>query len=349
MVANLHALGQGGDVRGLVSKASHEEHELVLCRGDPGPPRRVFRESEEPAQGVSKAGKAIVIPIRGSGSWRHEEQLYRGTIFNRRTGEPVNPVFDAGGFFARLRRAGSSVLLTDYDGTLAPFVNDRHRATFYPGAFEALSAVADGGRTRVVVVSGRPLRELAPVFDLRFELWASHGVETRRRDGSVERPELDPALTRLLEEAERWAGQRGWAELVERKPFGLALHARADPAKFPDAAPAWMARWSQPAQDAGLEVQLFDGGVEFRPAGRHKGQIVERILAEAGDGTVIAYLGDDDTDEDAFRALRGRGLGVLVRWERRGTFAEAWLRPPDELVEFLLQWRTCGAGRPVER
>jgi trehalose-6-phosphatase len=53
---------------------------------------------------------------------------------------------------------------------------------------------------------------------------------------------------------------------------------------------------------------------------------------------VIAYLGDDRTDEDAFHALRGRGLTVLVRDQPRPTLAEVQLRPPQELIQFFRDW-----------
>jgi trehalose-6-phosphatase len=52
----------------------------------------------------------------------------------------------------------------------------------------------------------------------------------------------------------------------------------------------------------------------------------------------VAYLGDDLTDEDAFRALKGKGLSVLVRKESRTTEADCWLKPPDELLDFLKKW-----------
>jgi trehalose-6-phosphatase len=55
----------------------------------------------------------------------------------------------------------------------------------------------------------------------------------------------------------------------------------------------------------------------------------------------VAYLGDDRTDEDAFKALAGRGLAVLVREELRPTAAAVWLRPPVELLDFLQRWMTA--------
>jgi len=51
-----------------------------------------------------------------------------------------------------------------------------------------------------------------------------------------------------------------------------------------------------------------------------------------------AYLGDDNTDEPAFRVMNGRGLSVLVRTKWRETAARLWLQPPEELLDFLTQW-----------
>ncbi len=73
-----------------------------------------------------------------------------------------------------------------------------------------------------------------------------------------------------------------------------------------------------------------------------KGVVVNKVLAGAGAETAAAYLGDDTTDEDAFLAIEGRGLGVLVRRELRRTRAGAWLRLPRELAAFLRRWYECG-------
>jgi trehalose-6-phosphatase len=65
------------------------------------------------------------------------------------------------------------------------------------------------------------------------------------------------------------------------------------------------------------------------------GLSVERFF----DRLAVAYLGDDRTDEDAFAALQRIGLAVLVRSLPQPTAANLWIEPPEELVEFLAQWR----------
>ncbi|MFZ1084043.1 MAG: hypothetical protein WAN35_03650 [Terracidiphilus sp.] len=65
------------------------------------------------------------------------------------------------------------------------------------------------------------------------------------------------------------------------------------------------------------------------------------LLEEFPDDTPVAYLGDDATDEDAFQALSGRGLCVLVRPRWRPSSAHLWLRAPRELRRFLADWLTA--------
>jgi len=94
-----------------------------------------------------------------------------------------------------------------------------------------------------------------------------------------------------------------------------------------------------------LTLRSFDGGLELRVPGRDKGSAVREVLAEEGVEAAAAYLGDDLTDEDAFRALQGKGLAALVRPESRPTAADIWLQAPDELILFLDRW-LAAAGKP---
>ncbi|RPJ43124.1 MAG: hypothetical protein EHM19_09270 [Candidatus Latescibacterota bacterium] len=101
------------------------------------------------------------------------------------------------------------------------------------------------------------------------------------------------------------------------------------------------------ARSSGLELRSFDGGIELLGRGRDKGSAVRTVLAEEGADAAVAYLGDDLTDEDAFRALAGRGLRALVRAELRPSEADVWIRPPGELLAFLDRWLRA-AGQEVD-
>src|SRR5215471_2765713 len=84
------------------------------------------------------------------------------------------------------------------------------------------------------------------------------------------------------------------------------------------------------------------GGALLRTSGR---RAPPRSPSRQGPGAAVAYLGDDRTDEDAFAALQGLGLAVLVRTSPRPTAANLWIEPTEELVEFLARWRLAQASR----
>jgi trehalose-phosphatase len=90
-------------------------------------------------------------------------------------------------------------------------------------------------------------------------------------------------------------------------------------------------------QRAGLQLLIFDGGVEMRSDTLNKGHAALHMLTRFPTATA-AYLGDDTTDEDAFAVLRGRALTLLVRAEPRPSQAAYWLQPPQDLLAFLDAW-----------
>jgi trehalose-phosphatase len=95
-------------------------------------------------------------------------------------------------------------------------------------------------------------------------------------------------------------------------------------------------------EDHRLSLLDFDGGMEIRVPAKNKGDAVRTILDETRGTYAAAYLGDDETDEDAFRAIKGKGLSILVREGARPTMADLWLKPPEELIQFLNSWlRAC--------
>jgi trehalose 6-phosphate phosphatase len=262
--------------------------------------------------------------------------------------QTLTPRADLDDFLRRVRQATARALLLDYDGTLAPFTADRERAYPYPGVREALDRILRDGTTRLAVISGRAAGDLEKLLGTHRlpELWGSHGLERWLPGGERRVSRSSPAASAFLAEVVRAVEEHGWGGLLERKPFGIALHARGAPARvFEAARAALQEQWLPRAASVGLEPLEFDGGIELRPAGRHKGEAVRQVMGELDAGAAIAYLGDDRTDEDAFLALRGRGLGVLVRAELRPTSADLWIRPPAELLEFLSRWATAAEIR----
>lgn len=106
--------------------------------------------------------------------------------------------------------------------------------------------------------------------------------------------------------------------------------------------------WWNHIGNTGLELVDFDGGLEIRPIGLNKGKAVEQLMSEEGTEVVATYLGDDLTDEDAFEAI-GDGLSILVRPELRDTQAKVWLTPPEQLLDFLIQWNHCSSQQTSHR
>lgn len=251
-------------------------------------------------------------------------------------------------FFERLRHTRSRVLLLDYDGTLAPFTPDRSRAYPYREIPELVSRIMRC-ETRVVLISGRAATELLFLSGIHPhpEIWGSHGVERLLPDGSYEVDAPPPQQQAGLQLAIRSLRGAGLAARMETKPGGVAVHWRGvSPGEKNVIENKVRTLCASAVSEHGLELLPFDGGLELRAPSRNKGDAVTAILAEAGAGVAAAYLGDDQTDENAFRAIKGHGLALLVRPEPRPTIADVWLRPPDELVQFLRDWlAACGAER----
>jgi len=244
-------------------------------------------------------------------------------------------------FFDRLRAAPSSALLLDYDGTLAPFQLDRNNAYPYPEIVPLLQKIQHCRGSRIVIITGRPAADLKPfLWPLdNLEIWGAHGLEHLLPDGTYQQSPTASSTLGLLSQAKTWVMKSSLDPLAEFKPGGIAIHwrgmaqseAKEVEAQVRDGLTAF-------ARNGELKLLSFESGVELRIARPHKGDAVTLIIGESAQNTEIAYLGDDLTDEDSFRALNGHGLTVLVRPEFRATAARVWLKPPHELVGFLEQW-----------
>jgi trehalose-phosphatase len=230
-------------------------------------------------------------------------------------------------------------LFLDYDGTLAPLAPRPDLAVLPKATRDALARVAT--RFPVAVLSGRDREDVAARVGLPNLVYAgSHGFDIAgpgfRHEVGVGIPPEIAAAAAHLEAA--LAGIPGL--LIEPKRFALSVHYRLTPEEHlpaieraVDAAAA-----AHPALRKAFGKKLF----ELRPdLDWDKGKALLWVLREsgfAGSGALPIYIGDDQTDEDAFRAVADPaigGLGIVVLEEPRETAATYALRDSGEVREFL--------------
>lgn len=251
-------------------------------------------------------------------------------------------------FLARVASARQSALLLDYDGTLAPFHVKREQALPYPAVPALLQEIVRDGRTRVVVISGRDVTTLVPLLDIhpRPEMWGIHGLQRLREDGTAVMPQLDDQTLDTLMHADRWLDYQHLRHVAEVKPGSIAVHWRGMTSLEADEIRARvLLGWRLLSKNRDLSLLEFDGGIEIRAQEANKGAAVRSFLDEIEADIPVAYLGDDAADESAFAAIAGRGISFLVRPEPRPSQAQMWLKPPDDVVEFLELWlKACAKG-----
>ena len=254
-------------------------------------------------------------------------------------------------FFSRLSSARSRALLLDYDGTLAPFTCNPAQAYPYPEIRDTLRRIQRETDTRLVIVTGRMASDIPRLLKFTgVEVWGCHGVERLRADGSNEIARIDARLLSAIETANQLIACEGFSNLAERKAASIAIHWRGKEHLSENILRRMRHIWSMIPDRADLRFAPFEGGIEIRVARIDKGDAVRAILHDIGPDVAMAYLGDDITDEDAFGALTRRGLNVLVRERSRPTLADAWIKPPEDLLAFLRGWiLACRQSPPDKR
>jgi trehalose-phosphatase len=252
-------------------------------------------------------------------------------------------------WWRRLRLEPRSLLMLDYDGTLAPFHEDRLKAVAYVGVEERLAILSALPQVHLVLVTGRSARELRSLLpgNIRADIWGSHGREQLLADGSYKLFALDSVQQATLHHVVRAMEALGYPETLELKPSSVAVHWRSfAPAMQEEIRSRLQSVYDDLAGAGRLQLLPFEGGLELRSHDRNKGTAVRQILSLEPAGVPAAYLGDDLTDEDAFTAIEKRGISILVRDDVRRSAARFWMRPPQETLDFLDQWIAAAQASP---
>ncbi|KAM0006707.1 putative trehalose-phosphatase [Helianthus debilis subsp. tardiflorus] len=260
---------------------------------------------------------------------------------------PALEVFDE---ITNASKGKQIVMFLDYDGTLSPIVDDPDRAYMSDAMRATVRKLA--GFFPTAIVSGR-CRDKVYNFVKLAELYyaGSHGMDIRGpstgsknkksspsvlcQPASEYLPMIDEVYGILMEKTQSTAGAK-----VENNKFCLSVHFRCVDEK----------KWSELAGIVKSvlknypKLRLTQGRkvLEIRPTIKwDKGKALEFLLESLGYANCTdvfpIYIGDDRTDEDAFKVLRerGQGFGILVSKIPRDTNASYSLQEPSKVMEFL--------------
>ena len=241
---------------------------------------------------------------------------------------------------SRAGEKGSTGVFLDYDGTLTPIVSRPEDAVLS----EQMRAVVRSLTRRcvVAVISGRGLNDVRERVGIDSIFYSgSHGFEIAGPGGWYEEYRKARSYLSVLDEAE--AELHGLVDSIpgaqiERKRYSIALHYRRAAERDLEKLKGY-AETVQRKHDRKLRLSPGKCVYDFQPRiDWHKGKALDWLLETAfpkPEDVFLLYLGDDLTDEDAFRTIRDRGAGIVVRDENRPSEAEYALDGPDEVGLFL--------------
>jgi alpha,alpha-trehalose-phosphate synthase [UDP-forming]/trehalose-phosphatase len=243
------------------------------------------------------------------------------------------------------RLAGRGLLLClDFDGTLAPIVECPERAAMPADVRAQLVALRE--RHPIAVLSGRSLADVRARAGLPGLIYGgNHGAEMVGDETSASALAGDrQLLAEFLGEAAR-ALARIPGVLIEDKGVTASIHFRR---VAPAQREAFLTAFQPLARQYAGRLRITEGRkvIEIRPhAAGDKGAAVQRLMAGVGSGMVPVYLGDDAADEDAFRAVRERGIAVSVGGSPT---ADYYLRNQGEVAGFLALLAGIAPGRNIQ-
>ena len=264
--------------------------------------------------------------------------------------EPIDPELRHA--VARVARVPVLLVACDYDGTLAPIVEDPKKATPLHEGVVALRELAGLPQTSVAVISGRALRDLATLSRLPREvhLVGSHGSEFDVDFVDALEPQVQALHDELVETLTALVRRREGVRL-EIKPASVAVHVRG--ASTDDARVVLEAVRTGPARWPGINVTNGKEVVELLVITTHKGLALDKLRTQLGTSAVL-FFGDDVTDENAFAHLMGPDVGIKVG--SGDTRARHRVSDPIEVARVLAlllqqrrQWLFGERAVPIER
>ncbi|WP_164849958.1 bifunctional alpha,alpha-trehalose-phosphate synthase (UDP-forming)/trehalose-phosphatase [Mucilaginibacter limnophilus] len=248
--------------------------------------------------------------------------------------------------------AESRLILLDYDGTLSPFYKDPQMAMPSQTVLQLLRELSTDPANKVYIVSGRDSGSLENwLGHLPLGLIAEHGVKIRHHGGSWQVSGLGSikaALSEIAAVMNKFV-QQCPGSFIEQKDFSIAWHYRnADMALAEVKAKQLHLALQEKADLSELSILNGHKVIEVKGAAINKGMAIAMLLDD-GKYDFILSAGDDQTDEDMFRKLRGEPHAFTIKVGSEASIAAYNLLTPYLLQELLQRLSaTTQAAREYE-
>ncbi len=249
-------------------------------------------------------------------------------------------------FLKDYRAASHTLLLSDFDGTLAIIVGRPEEAILPASVKEKLKALAKNPRISVGVISGRAIKEIKAMVGIEGIYYSgNHGLEIAGPGLNYVHPGAKQAraiMQNLAAQLEK-ALKNIEGVIIQEKGLSVSVHYRLSKPEKENAIAEAVKRITGP-HIAKKEIRVYPMKKiwEIRPpVDWDKGKAAEFIGGEIKANLKIprlltVYLGDDVTDEDAFKVLhRPEGWGIYVGGENKASATGYFLNSTAE-VELLL-------------
>ena len=249
-------------------------------------------------------------------------------------------------FSADIRTASHVLLLSDYDGTLTPIVSRPDEAILSPEVREKLRALAEKPAFSVGIISGRSLSEARAMVGIKGIYYAgNHGLEIEGPGLEFVSPEAATAQTTIKDLVRELSAGLGGIKgiIIEDKGLSLSVHYRLVSKDEESRVAEIFHQITSPLLDE-EKIRVTSGKKVWEvrpPIDWHKGKAVEAIKEEIKallklEQLVTIYMGDDTTDEDAFRIIHHpQGWSIFVGGENPSSNADYFLNSTLEVEDFL--------------
>ena len=220
----------------------------------------------------------------------------------------------------------------DYDGTLTPIVKKPEDAVLSDEMRNTLEKLSE--RFTVAVVTGRDKEDVQQFIKLDQIIYSgSHGYVTSGPDGLFMEHEdaekIKKGLDMVEEELNGIFGDAKEGVQIDRKKYAIAVHYRNATKQATDkvfeVVKDLLEKHDEYKKGEGKRVVEIKPNIDW-----HKGKavlwIMERLGIDKDDDIIPVFIGDDVTDEDAFEALKNKGIGILVENHGQDTAASYSLK-----------------------